>query len=378
MASDATSYRFDDFQLDVANRQLTRAGSRVELVGRYFDALVLLIRERGNLVAKDAFFENVWGDVIVSDSALTQCIKEVRKQLGDSASSPRYVETVAGYGYRFIGEVQEGDALAPHATTAGRDPRAAPAPRTAPPPVDNSRPLADAAWWTAAGTAGGGCAGLIGGLLYGSVLASNPQAAGLGTASILMVLLSLSATVGLLGGFGVSAGMAAAGLTRRRKPYWTVLGGSVGGMVVGGLTKLLGLDGFTLLFGQAPVGITGALEGAALGALVVAGVLMARRLGRTASPEAPESIRLSVVGGGIGGALAGMLIPVAGGRLLGGSLELLAQSFEGSQIQLDALTQLFGEGSFGLLTQMVLAGTEGLLFGAFLAGAIGLSMRLRP
>lgn len=374
MASEATKYQFDDFQLDVDNRLLTRSGTRVELVGRYFDALVLLIRGTGQLVGKDDFFDEVWGDVIVSDSALTQCIKEVRKQLGDSASKPRYVETVPGYGYRFVGEVQklaggmqgwpeveETNTIAV-ATESGTEPSI----------------LLNAGWWTAAGTAGGGCAGLIGGLLYGSILASSPEAAGLGTASILMVLLSVSATVGLLGGFGVSAGMAVSGLVRRRRPYWTILGGAAGGLLVGGLTKLLGLDAFTLLFGSAPVGITGALEGAVLGGLVVTGVLIAKRVGRIALSETRASIRSTVVGGGLGGGVAGMLIPIGGGRLLGGSLELLAQSFEGSQIRLDALSQLFGEGSFGLVTQMVLGGVEGLLFGAFLVGALGLSRRLRP
>lgn len=371
----------------------------MELVGRYFDALVLLIEDRGNLVAKDRFFEQVWGDVIVSDSALTQCIKEIRKQLGDAASNPRYVETVPGYGYRFVEAVEvlsdEPPSPVQPAPSAHRYPTArveisppsvtsgpvgvAPSPAQSPnsPLASGPSPLADAAWWTGAGTAGGGCAGLIGGLLYGSILASSPQAAGLGTASILMVLLSLSATVGLLGGLGVSAGMAAAGLITRRGPYWTILGASVGGMVVGGLTKLLGLDAFTLLFGHAPVGITGAVEGAVLGGLVVAGVLLAKRLERSASSEA-QSLRTQVAGGALGGASAGMLIPITGGRLLGGSLELLAQSFEGSQIQLDALAQIFGEGSFGLITQMVLASTEGLLFGGFLVGALGLSRRLRP
>ncbi len=350
-----------------------RAGSRVELVGRYFDALVLLIQERGKLVAKDSFFEHVWGEVIVSDSALTQCIKDIRRQLGDSASNPRYIETVPGYGYRFIGPVEvmsRGEQVPPETEDAN----------TTVVSWDSgteSSAVLDAAWWTAAGTAGGGCAGLVGGLLYGSVLASSPQAAGLGTASIMMVLLSASATVGLLGGLGVSAGMAVSGLIRRRRPSWSVLGASVGGLTVGGLTKLLGLDAFTLFFGRALVGITGALEGAVLGALVVSGVLVARRLRRTVSPGVPSSIRSTVTGGAVGGAAAGMLIPLGGGRLLGGSLELLAQSFEGSQIRLDSLSQLFGEGSFGLVTQMVLGGTEGLLFGAFLVGALGLSRRLR-
>jgi len=96
-------YRFDEFVVDVPDRQLWKGDTRIDLNARYFDALVLLIRERGQLVEKDRFFDQVWSDVVVSDSALTQCIKEIRKQLGDNASNPRYIQTVPRHGYRFIG-----------------------------------------------------------------------------------------------------------------------------------------------------------------------------------------------------------------------------------------------------------------------------------
>src|SRR5690606_8847336 len=106
MAEDDLRYRFDGFLLDAANRQLWRGETRLDLNARYFDALVLLVREHGRLVEKDRFFAEVWDDVVVSDSALTQCIKDVRKQLGDDAANPRYIETVPRYGYRFIGPVE--------------------------------------------------------------------------------------------------------------------------------------------------------------------------------------------------------------------------------------------------------------------------------
>ena len=78
---EAPRYRFGEFVLDVPDRQLWRGNTRIDLNARYLDALVLLVRERGQLVEKDRLFEEVWSDVVVSDSALTQCIKEIRRQL---------------------------------------------------------------------------------------------------------------------------------------------------------------------------------------------------------------------------------------------------------------------------------------------------------
>lgn len=98
-------YRFADFTLDVRNRELLQQEERLDLNARYFDALILLVREHGRLVEKDRFFEEVWDDVVVSDSALTQCIKEIRRLLRDDASNPRFIQTVPRHGYRFIAEV---------------------------------------------------------------------------------------------------------------------------------------------------------------------------------------------------------------------------------------------------------------------------------
>lgn len=103
---DARRYRFDEFVLDVPDRQLWRGDARIDLNARYLDALVLLVRERGQLVRKSRFFDEVWRDVVVSDNALTQCIKEIRKQLGDDASNPRYIQTVSRHGYRFVGNAE--------------------------------------------------------------------------------------------------------------------------------------------------------------------------------------------------------------------------------------------------------------------------------
>src|SRR5690242_422151 len=102
----ADRFRFDDFLLDPGERRLLRAGAPVELNARYFDALALLVREQGRLVSKDRFLDEVWRGVPVTDEALTQCIKTLRRQLGDDAARPRFIETVPKHGYRFIAPLE--------------------------------------------------------------------------------------------------------------------------------------------------------------------------------------------------------------------------------------------------------------------------------
>ncbi|HEX9953044.1 MAG TPA: transcriptional regulator [Rubricoccaceae bacterium] len=377
-AEDDVTYRFGDFILDATNRQLWRGGDRVDLTARYFDALVLLVQEHGRLVEKDRFFAEVWGDVVVSDSALTQCIKDVRKGLGDDAANPRYVETVPRHGYRFIAQVEairpervRPEAVlfdvAPHALSTG----AASVPQAGPsavagdvvlPPRAERGPMHTAVLWGTAGALGGGFAGVLGGLLYGSALAYAPDAR-LGTASVLVVLLSLNVLVGVVGGAGVSFGMAAVGWATRGPFRWSVAGAALGGLLVGGGAKLLGMDAFNLLFGRAPAGITGGLEGGALGAALALGARLGGRRD-SASRWRP------VAGAGLAGAVAGALIPAAGGHLMGGSLDLLARSFAGSRLRLDGLGRLFGEVHFGQTAQMVLGGVEGFLFATCVVGAL--------
>jgi DNA-binding winged helix-turn-helix (wHTH) protein len=100
-----TVYRFDNFYLDGGNRRLLRDGQPVALNSKYLDVLLLLVSRRGQLVEKASIFEEIWSGVFVTDAALTQCIKDIRKQLGDDAANPRYIKTVPKHGYVFIGEV---------------------------------------------------------------------------------------------------------------------------------------------------------------------------------------------------------------------------------------------------------------------------------
>jgi DNA-binding winged helix-turn-helix (wHTH) protein len=353
---ESRGFRFERFVLDPRDRQLKRDGEPVELNARYLDALVLLVREAGTLVSKDRFHDEVWRGVPVTDEALTQCIRTLRRQLGDDAVRPRFIETVPKHGYRFIAPV-EGQGAEPQEAATVRSP-------------GEPKPARD---WRkffllgGAGTMGAGVAGLIGGLFYGFAGASQPLGPGMGAASVLLVLLWLTLAAALMGGAGVSFGIAAAGFARA--PAWTIVGGALGGMMVGGAVKLLGLDAFNLLLGRSPGDITGAAEGVLLGGSVGVGAWLAsRKMGRL-------SLRRGIVAAGLVGAAAGILVALLGGRLMGGSLDLLARSFPDSRLRLDPIGGLFGESGFGPISQTVTGGLEGALFGGCVVGAMVLARR---
>jgi DNA-binding winged helix-turn-helix (wHTH) protein len=97
-------YRFGEFVLSPRRRQLLRAGSAVPLIPRYFDLLLLLVERRDEAVDRRDIFDRVWSDVVVSDGALTQAIRTLRRTLGDDPRDPRYIRTVSRHGYRFVYE----------------------------------------------------------------------------------------------------------------------------------------------------------------------------------------------------------------------------------------------------------------------------------
>ncbi len=338
--------RFDDFLLDPANRRLERDGAPVDLNARYLDALALLAGNAGTLITKDRFMAEVWRGVPVTDEALTQCIKTLRRVLGDEAGNPRLIETVPKHGYRFIGLVDR-DRPADEGAAAA------------------AGPVRRALLLTAAGVVGAGIAGLLVGLLYGFAGASQPLGPGMGAASVLLVLVCLTIVAALIAGLGISAGIAAAELALNRRWPWPMIAGAAGGLIVGAFAKLLGIDAFNLLLGRSPGDITGALEGALLGGAVGTAAWLTRT----------RSSIDAIVAGGAAGTGAGIVIPLLGGRMMGGSLDLLARSFPGSRLRLDQLGAVFGEAEFGRIAQIVTGGIEGLVFGACVIGAMTIARR---
>ena len=289
----------------------------------------------------------VWRGIPVTDEALTQCIRTLRKQLGDDAARPRFIETVPKHGYRFVAPV----------AVIGPDSGA---------PGVPGEPWSDTLLLAGAGTVGGGIAGFIGGLVYGLAGASQPLAPGMGAVSVLLVLLCVSILVALIGGAGVAFGIAAA--ARRPGRYWSIAGGALGGLAVGAIVKFLGLDAFTLLIGRSPGDITGPFEGVVVGAAVglayaVAGLLEDRTRW--------QRIAVAILFGAAGGLLAAAL----GGHMMGGSLDLLAHQFPDSRLRLDRIGGWFGESGFGPVAQLATAALEGGLFGAGVVTAMRLAKR---
>jgi hypothetical protein len=214
-----------------------------------------------------------------------------------------------------------------------------------------------------AGTLGGALAGVIGGLIYGFAAASE---AGIGAISVLLVLLCATALIGVIGAAGVSFAIAGMVFARRQSLPWLALAGAAGGLFVGAFGKLLGHDSFVLLVGRSPGEITGAMEGFLLGAAVGAGAWLASRV---------RFARQATVLGGVTGAAGGVVISILGGRLMLGSLELLAEAFPGSRLRIDQVGRLFGEAGFGPVTRVASTVLEATLFSACVVAAMMIGRR---
>jgi tetratricopeptide (TPR) repeat protein/DNA-binding winged helix-turn-helix (wHTH) protein len=100
-------YRFCGIEVDRSRRCLRRGGEELEVRQKALEALLYLLEERHRLVSKDELIERVWAGVAVTDDALVQLIKEIRRQLGDDPRRPRFIKTVPRAGYRFIAPVEE-------------------------------------------------------------------------------------------------------------------------------------------------------------------------------------------------------------------------------------------------------------------------------
>jgi predicted ATPase len=119
-------------RIEVENEWAWCGPRRLQLMPRAFAVLRHLVDHAGRLITKDALLAAVWRDVVVSDAALTTCIRDLRKALGDSSEAPRYIETVPRRGFRFVGPIA-GPGAGPHArvgTGASGDPVGSPAPPT--------------------------------------------------------------------------------------------------------------------------------------------------------------------------------------------------------------------------------------------------------
>src|SRR5580658_6696760 len=106
--------RFGVFAVDLRTGELRKHGLRVRLQEQPFQVLAMLLQRAGQVVTREELQKKLWPeDTFVDfDHGLNKAVNKIRDALGDSAESPRFVETVARRGYRFLAEVKP-DEVAP-------------------------------------------------------------------------------------------------------------------------------------------------------------------------------------------------------------------------------------------------------------------------
>ncbi len=104
-------YRFGVFEVEVATGELRRQGMRVRLSAQPFQVLCLLLARPGELLSRDEIAGELWAESTFVDSehGVNSAVNRIREALGDTAKSPRFVETLARRGYRFLGPVERLD-----------------------------------------------------------------------------------------------------------------------------------------------------------------------------------------------------------------------------------------------------------------------------
>jgi len=340
-------YRFGDFTLSPQRRLLVRDGREVPLIPRYFDLLVLLIERRHEAIHRREIFERVWGDVSVSESALSQAVRTIRRTLGDDSNEPRFVRTVSRHGYQFVLDVTEEHDDAAHIDTpvGAADVEATGRARI-------EARVADPLW--SGGATGGGLAGLAAGGLGGLILAAAPGSAA--TFAIAPVLAVIGGICGAVGGGGVGAGLSLAEPhARTQRVLALVAGAALGGGIAGVAVQWLARWGLAALVGV-DVEVGGGLEGVVIGGAAGAGYALAT------SHRGPMALMMAVLCG-----VAGLALTLAGSPLVGGSIHVIADAVEGSRATLAPLGRLIGEPDLGPVSRAVLAFGEAAAFGLGLA-----------
>src|SRR5580700_9735686 len=118
-------YRFGPFELDVRSGEFRKHGIRLPLREQPVRILLLLLEHPGELVLRSEIRDKLWPNetMVEFDPAINNAVRRLRVGLGESAEQPRYIETVARRGYRFLGEVEAVET--PASDPAGSEPPAA-------------------------------------------------------------------------------------------------------------------------------------------------------------------------------------------------------------------------------------------------------------
>jgi cholera toxin transcriptional activator len=107
-STSAPLYRFDEFEADLRSGELRKSGERLRIQEQPFQVLVALLERPREVITRDELRQRLWpSDTFVDfDHGLNTTINKLRESLGDSASSPRFIETLPRRGYRFLADVE--------------------------------------------------------------------------------------------------------------------------------------------------------------------------------------------------------------------------------------------------------------------------------
>jgi DNA-binding winged helix-turn-helix (wHTH) protein len=319
-------YRFAGFEVSPARRHLLREGREVPLIPRYFDLLVLLLERRHEAVHRREIFDRVWSDVVVSDGALSQAVRNLRRALGDDSREPVFIRTVSRHGYRFtypdVAEDPEAEGPGEARPAAPAAPATAPGPATSADAIEAAlaRLLAPPSAREDNGDARREAAEALHGLGTAEALRRLDQRPGHARARALLRDTRWdvpgAGPVPLLGvPGGLWAGVLVAGLRLRRALRVAGLrftSAAVGGALAGTLAGILGgLVLYAAPGSSAPatlmvaLALIGAIVGGLGAAGVGAGLAAAEALAR--SWRGPALVASGALGGGAVGAVASLI-----------------------------------------------------------------------
>src|SRR5690348_2834994 len=94
----------DDLELDLRAYELRRSGRAIKLERIPMELLLLLVRQKGELVTRDEIITHIWGKNVFldADNSINAAIRKIRQALKDDPEQPRFIQTITGKGYRFI------------------------------------------------------------------------------------------------------------------------------------------------------------------------------------------------------------------------------------------------------------------------------------
>ncbi len=107
--------RFEGFEFDLSSRELRKGPTRLRVPDQSLEILAMLLEHPGELVTRESIQSRLWpnGTVVEFEHSVNSAIKRLRQALLDTATTPRFVETLPRKGYRFIGTLEVDEGLAP-------------------------------------------------------------------------------------------------------------------------------------------------------------------------------------------------------------------------------------------------------------------------